>query len=829
LKLAVGPPRKRTRGKRTRAPLHLLFALALGGVAPAQDASKLEPVQWGPWHVLLPFDHPDGAKNIAAPTPVEDELKRMLAGGPGPDLQRAFQGKGGLRISWVEVGEGALKGPLPALAPIDFPSLVPSGAPAKSAENAVAYLYRRVHAEAPMTVEVLCGSDDGLRLWLNGKLIHEADRPRALEPFEDRMRLDLARGDNHLLAKIDQGGGPWRFRMQVERTASAEPDRRAAQERVNAAIDRGMEYLLATQQRDGSWGFKAGEFPSGQTALSIYTLLKSGLPGNHVAIQRGVAYLRAHSPQRTYAIGCALLALCALGGEEHREWTEDLVAELLAAQQGSFGYPSDARDLSNTQYAALGLWAASREGLPVPAKNWRELLMHTLRYQSKDGGFSYQIAGAPSGSMTAAGVTVLAIALDRMSEGGAKPAESQAVAEAAIARGIDWLTRHFAVSFNPVASGEPERRWSHYFLYGVERACTLRKVERLGSIDWYWEGAMGLLEAQGALGEWSTIYGEPESNTCFALLFLSRATASYATTGPSAGAHSQRKGEKVYATDDATSEVWLRASGDSPMVLWVAGFSPRAVATHAWTEGEVRGLRIQRVEYLIDDALAGTVEGDAQRGWKQERFPIKLRFATSGPHRVAARVHLLDPLAGSGDLQHKAPAEEIVLDSPALSVSIEQLIDEWMLTYAEEDARNLLRPLETTATASSAVDGNPASQACDNLQSTAWVCKADDAGPWLLLEFQKPLRASHLLLAQTVGARLWAGDYDRATRIEIRINKQEVPITVEMDPDEVKKTLVALPRTGVLRQLELRIVGRTAGKKHPGCVGLAEVELQYRR
>ncbi len=46
---------------------------------------------------------------------------------------------------------------------------------------------------------------------------------------------------------------------------------------IDEAIDRGVEYLLACQLRDGSWAEYSEHFGSGQTALSLYALLKSGV------------------------------------------------------------------------------------------------------------------------------------------------------------------------------------------------------------------------------------------------------------------------------------------------------------------------------------------------------------------------------------------------------------------------------------------------------------------------------------------------------------------------------------------------------------------------
>src|SRR5262245_44496113 len=47
-------------------------------------------VSWGPWHILSPFDQPEGATVIDKTYPPEDELPRMKAGGPGPDLGAAY-------------------------------------------------------------------------------------------------------------------------------------------------------------------------------------------------------------------------------------------------------------------------------------------------------------------------------------------------------------------------------------------------------------------------------------------------------------------------------------------------------------------------------------------------------------------------------------------------------------------------------------------------------------------------------------------------------------------------------------------------------------------
>ncbi len=80
--------------------------------------------------------------------------------------------------------------------------------------------------------------------------------------------------------------------------------------KVNAAIDRGVDWLLRIQRLDGTWSaHEHGNYQSGPTALALLTLLKCGVPEAHPAVRRALAYLEAHPPHKTYSLGCYLMAL----------------------------------------------------------------------------------------------------------------------------------------------------------------------------------------------------------------------------------------------------------------------------------------------------------------------------------------------------------------------------------------------------------------------------------------------------------------------------------------------------------------------------------------
>lgn len=56
------------------------------------------------------------------------------------------------------------------------------------------------------------GSDDAVKVWLNGELVHENWINRGVEFDSDRVPVTFKQGANHLVLKIqNQGGGPWGF------------------------------------------------------------------------------------------------------------------------------------------------------------------------------------------------------------------------------------------------------------------------------------------------------------------------------------------------------------------------------------------------------------------------------------------------------------------------------------------------------------------------------------------------------------------------------------------------------------------------------------------
>ncbi len=346
-------------------------------------------------------------------------------------------------------------------------------------------------------------------------------------------------------------------------------------ERVNRAVDQGVAHLFEKQRPDGSWaaaGAELGAYPLGVTALSTLACLMGGAPGDDPRIEKAFGYMRTLALDRTYSVAVLLLALHARYAGPGDAFAEDGtdaygnpvpkdpcltkmnpadralmekgVAFLLQHQNaGSWRYPAGGSDLSNTQYALLGLWAAARCGAKIPQEVWFSALEHLLTLQERTGpetvlrtteahgeyrvvvtekararGFRYRPEDPVTGSMTSAGMAGLTICQDELWASRRFTAEQRSRTRKGIRDAMAWIQDNFDVTRNP---GQPQGGWHFYWLYGLERAGILARTRFLGSKDWYLEGATWLLGHQRGDGSWSSEH--TLLDTAFGVLFLKRA------------------------------------------------------------------------------------------------------------------------------------------------------------------------------------------------------------------------------------------------------------------------------------------------------------------
>ena len=81
--------------------------------------------------------------------------------------------------------------------------------------NCAAFLKAQVWAPRDLEARLEIGSDDGVKVWLNGQVVHDKDVPRSFRLNEDKVPVKLKKGWNELLVKIVQGGGDWSGAVRI--------------------------------------------------------------------------------------------------------------------------------------------------------------------------------------------------------------------------------------------------------------------------------------------------------------------------------------------------------------------------------------------------------------------------------------------------------------------------------------------------------------------------------------------------------------------------------------------------------------------------------------
>lgn len=108
----------------------------------------------------------------------------------------------------------------------------------RSDKQGVAYAYAALESSTQMDARLLVGSDDGVKVWLNGELIHSKHLRRGLTRDEDTVAMRLRQGSNRLLLKVDQGEGGWALMARLVADSGKAP------EGVVSALD------IAAEMRD---------------------------------------------------------------------------------------------------------------------------------------------------------------------------------------------------------------------------------------------------------------------------------------------------------------------------------------------------------------------------------------------------------------------------------------------------------------------------------------------------------------------------------------------------------------------------------------------------
>jgi len=299
-----------------------------------------------------------------------------------------------------------------------------------------------------------------------------------------------------------------------------------ADKAVQKAYDNGVKYLLARQQKDGSWPSNQNRrYPAGASAMITFTLLETGLRAGNPAMIRALDWLGKRKTTKTYTLAWRSRAYLAASRTRKgylSALSRDVRQLVASSRDGSFRYDSrgkpEARDgdRSNSQYGLYGIAAGHAGRVRAPKSYWQAAEKFWRTAQRSDGGWGYTSRNRnATATMTAAGIVSSMISYTRASAGKVNREEAL-LKYKPVKAGLAWLDRAFAGTMNT-----RRRRWApnHYYFFAVSRVALVTGRKQFGGIDWFKTASGQLVQTQAGNGAWKGRYGD-EISTAFAILTL---------------------------------------------------------------------------------------------------------------------------------------------------------------------------------------------------------------------------------------------------------------------------------------------------------------------
>jgi hypothetical protein len=133
--------------------------------------------------------------------PFGGDLNALYPPEQNPTPAAAYPGKEGTKLTWHP---GATE-------PNGMLSLASLVGPA----NTSAYARAQVFSPQPQKVRLRVGSDDPVKVWLNGKEVYQFAGHRSAAPDQDQAEVTLDKGLNSLLVKMVHGGNQHRLYLRI--------------------------------------------------------------------------------------------------------------------------------------------------------------------------------------------------------------------------------------------------------------------------------------------------------------------------------------------------------------------------------------------------------------------------------------------------------------------------------------------------------------------------------------------------------------------------------------------------------------------------------------
>ncbi|MAE18630.1 hypothetical protein CMK12_06830 [Candidatus Poribacteria bacterium] len=191
--------------------LVILFLLLASSVSLTQAQDKIE----GPWYWMIV----ETAKKGGGAAVTNDDWIEEVTGGK---LTEKTVAKGGITKQVLSVkNKNKLKWTKGKIAPAGGNNVNDAVLKMKlgvgDLNNWCSYaVINCVSKTAKKGVAARAGSDDGLKIWFNGKEVHVNAVDRGAGDFQDNFDVDLKKGNNVLMVKVTEKGGGWSMFVGID-------------------------------------------------------------------------------------------------------------------------------------------------------------------------------------------------------------------------------------------------------------------------------------------------------------------------------------------------------------------------------------------------------------------------------------------------------------------------------------------------------------------------------------------------------------------------------------------------------------------------------------
>ena len=79
----------------------------------------------------------------------------------------------------------------------------------------IAYAYTEIISPDNKEITISIGSNDGAKMWMNGEVVYKLHAGRAAFPDQDIIKVNLRKGINKILVKIENLGANWGLYVRI--------------------------------------------------------------------------------------------------------------------------------------------------------------------------------------------------------------------------------------------------------------------------------------------------------------------------------------------------------------------------------------------------------------------------------------------------------------------------------------------------------------------------------------------------------------------------------------------------------------------------------------